>query len=95
MINEALEISGRRAATFVLSASIANSGVLEKGAYDIVSDVATSIAIDRATPSPALSTANGYPLPASTIKTFRVGEGQAIYAIAGGAGTLKYIKVGN
>ena len=95
MGDEAIEISGRNAATFSLSVAIANSGVLEKGAYDLVSDVATSVAIERATPVPALTTANGYPLPANTIKTFRVGEGQAIYAIAGGAGTLKYIKVGN
>jgi hypothetical protein len=94
-MTDAIEISGRRAVTFSLSTSIANSGVLEKGEYDIVSDVDCSVAIERGTPSPALTTANGYPLFANQTIPFRVGEGQAIYAIAGGAGTLKYIKTGN
>lgn len=95
MGDEAIEIGGRRAATFAVSASIANSGTLEKGQYDISCDVACAVATERETPNPALTLANGYPLAASTTVPFRVGAGQAIYAIAGGVGTLKYIRTGN
>lgn len=95
MGDEALEIGGRRAVSFPVSASIANSGALEKGQYDVWSDVDCRIATERSTPDPALTTSNGYPLFAGNVVPFRVGQGQSIYAIAGGAGTLNYIRTGN
>lgn len=96
MGDEAIEIGGRRASTFAVSASIANSGTLEKGQYDVSCDVACAIAIERTTPDTVTVTlATGYPLAANNVVPVRVGAGQAIYAIAGGAGTFKYIRTGN
>jgi hypothetical protein len=96
MGDEAIEIGGRRASTLVVSAVQANTGVLEKGQYDVSCDVACAIAIERTTPDTITVTlANGYPIAANNTIPVRVGHGQAIYAIAGGAGTLKYIRTGN
>lgn len=95
MGDEAIEIGGRQAATFAVSTSVANSGTLEKGQYDVSCTVDCAIATERQTPSPALTINNGYPLFAGNVIPVRVGEAQAIYAIAGGAGTLKYIRTGN
>lgn len=95
MGDEAIEIGGRPRLSFAVSASIANSGVLEKGQYDVYCTVDCSIATERQTPVPALSTTNGYPLFANNVIPVRVGEAQAIYAIAGGAGTFYYIRTGN
>jgi len=92
---DAIEISGRTRGTFALSTSVANSGVIEKGVYDIWADVAASIATERQTPSPALTLANGYPLTANVMVRVRVGMSQAIYGIAGGAGNLYYMRVSN
>ena len=95
-MDNSIEISGRYARNLVTSASIADTGIIEKGSYRVVATVDTAIAVDRQTPSPALSVTNGFPLIANTpVDGLRVGEGQAIYAIAGGAGSLKYIRTGN
>jgi hypothetical protein len=90
-----IEIGGRPGASFAVSASIANSGTLEKGVYDVWCDVDCRIATERQTPDPALTTSNYYPLFANNVVPVKVGQGQSIYAIAGGAGTLRYIRTGN
>lgn len=95
MGDEAIEIGGRQRLSFGVSAVIANSGVLENGQYDCVCTVDCAVATERQTPDPALTTSNGYPLYANNVVPFRVGQGQAIYAIAGGAGTFSYIRTGN
>lgn len=97
MDDNVYEISGRVAKVLVLSAAVADTGVLEKGQYALWSDVDCRAAVERQTPSPVLSMTNGFPVFGATkqLVRLRVGEGQRIYAIAGGAGTLNYQRVGN
>ena len=92
---DALEIGGQRAVALVTSTSVANTGALPVGVYRCIASVATSITTDRNTPEPALTTSNGLLITANAYADVRVGPGEAIYAIAGGAGTLSYIKIGN
>lgn len=94
-MSDAIEIGGRPARTLAVTTSIANTGRLEKGVYDVSCTVDVAIATERDTPSPALTLDTGYTIYANNTIPVRVGEAQAIYAIAGGSGTLKYQRTGN
>jgi len=92
---DAVQISGETVRTLSVSTSAANTGQLKPGVYRVWSTVAVSVRIERDTPAPAISTANGYPVGTSEKVDFLVGDEQTIFAIAGGSGTMSYIRIGD
>lgn len=93
----AVSIAGRNAKSFALSAAANNSGNLTSGngIYTVWADVDCWIAVADATvgPIPALSTSNGLKIFAGNQIDVAITAGQAIHAIAGGAGTFFYHRV--
>lgn len=88
-----VNIAGRPTKQLAISAVIANTGVLEPGVYDCFCDVDVRIAVNRATPIPALSVTNGYKIFAGNVIPVQVSLDAAIYVIAAGAGTFEYTRV--
>lgn len=87
-------ISGQTARSLTVSTSIANTGPLQAGVYRFIASVAVSVAVGRATPTPALTTSNGLPIAANASADIYIPADQTFYAIAGGAGSVLYIRIG-
>ncbi len=92
-INDAIDISGSAAATLAVSTSAAHTtNPVGEGLYDVWCTV--DVYIKTAVTANDVTTANGYLIRQNTTKKVAVRSDERIGAIAGGAGTLSYHKVG-
>jgi hypothetical protein len=93
IVTDPVQIEGYSQGTVSISGTGAQSAALEIGQYDLWSDVDCWIKIAEGTASDVTSS-TGYLLRANNTITFDIRDQRKIGAIAGGAGTLRYHKVG-
>jgi hypothetical protein len=86
------DIFNSAAGTLAVSAAAAQTAVLPEGLYHVWCTVECFIKV--AVTANDLTAANGYIVRTSTTVAVPVRSGMRIGAIAGGAGTLSYHKVG-
>lgn len=88
----AISIEGSPSQSFAVSAAAAQSAPLPGGVYDVYCDVDVFIKVDEVAND--VTTATGYKIFAGNVVPVNVGDSRCIGAIAGGAGTIKFQKVG-
>lgn len=91
-MSEAVNIEGSPSLNFAVSASAVSSPPLPGGTYDVYCDVDVWIMVDEI--ANTVTTTNGYKIFAGNVIPVRVADGRCIGAIAGGAGTIHFQKVG-
>lgn len=89
---DAINIEGSPSTSFAVSATAAQSQPLPMGTYDVYSDVDVFIKVDETAND--VTIAIGYKIFAGNVVPVHVADGRKIGAIAGGAGTLHFQKVG-
>lgn len=87
-----IDLFNRAAATLAVSAAAAQTPALEDGEYDVWCSADVYLKVNPVANN--VTTANGYLLRANNTLPLSVRAGHKIGAIAGGAGTLSYHKVG-
>lgn len=92
MANDAINIQGFRQQSFAVSAVAAQGNSLDRGNYDVWSDVDVWIKIGKTVDD--VTASNGYMLYAGNVVSFFIDQGSRIGAIATGAGTLRFHRVG-
>lgn len=94
MFENSINIQGNSVASLSVSGTGTQTNTrLSPGIYDIWCDIDVFIKVDRATASD-VTTANGYKIVAGNVVPVQITSDSFLGAIAGGAGTLKYHKVG-
>lgn len=91
-VTDAIDIQGNVATALATSAVAAQTAALLDGLYDVWGSQDTYIAVE--TGAASVTTANGYLVRNGNTITVVVRAGSKISAIAAGAGTLTYEKVG-
>lgn len=91
-VTDPIDIEGEAQATLAVSTSEAATAALTEGIYDLWSDVDTWLKVG--TTVTGVTSSTGYLLRANNTIPLFVRQSSKIGAIAGGAGTLRYHKVG-
>jgi hypothetical protein len=94
MFENSVNIQGNSAVSLSVSGTGAQTPArLSPGVYDVWCDVDVFIKVNQVLASD-VTTANGYKIVAGNIVPVQITSDSFLGAIAGGAGTLKYHKVG-
>jgi len=94
MFENSINIQGQSAISLSVSGTGAQTPTkLTQGVYDVWSDVDVFIKVSQ-TAASDVTTSNGYKIAAGNVVPVQITSDSFLGAIAGGAGTLKYHKVG-
>ena len=89
---DCIDIDGFEQRTLAVSAVAAETPVLQEGVYDVWCSVDVFIRVGIV--ATGVTTANGYKITAGNVVAVKVPDGRKLGAIAGGAGTLSFHRVG-